>query len=159
MLQGWCPSTTWPSSRCTACSWSLRRWPPSLSPQPTYSLSLYYQHKCWQPCIGSRPLSRLLAVSAWVLGALYALPPATRLWGRYTVMENGMRWVVRRGQQNTCLLRDMRSQKIRPTVCFLRSELAGDMMLWLMFRKLTSRSTWKLLKHNFHPTIFSWLSA
>ena len=43
--------------------------------------------------------------------------------------------------------------------CFLRSELAGDMMLWLMFRKLTSRSTWKLLKHNFHPTIFSALSA
>ena len=43
--------------------------------------------------------------------------------------------------------------------CFLRAELAGDMMLWLMFRKLTSRSTWKLLKHNFHPTIFSALSA
>ena len=44
-----------------------------------------------QPCVSPRRLSLMLVSSAWALGALYALLPATELWGRYKVMENGMR--------------------------------------------------------------------
>ena len=49
---------------------------------------------CFQPCISPRRFSLILVSSAWMLGALYAFLPATELWGRYKVMENGMRSVL-----------------------------------------------------------------
>ena len=74
--------------------------PQKMGLEMIFLLSLISKHSCShcsQPCVGPRVFSLSLVSSAWVLGTLYAGLPATQLWGRYKVMENGMRSVMFRG--------------------------------------------------------------